>query len=217
MLNKWTILLLTVAMIPASLMGQQDPQARQILDELSARYAQASSFRASLSQSISNSTEGLNEVVSGSIVVQGNKYVIRMPGQEVANDGERVYVYLAEVNEITIDYYYPEEGEIAPSTIFDLYKAGCKYQYVGTESIQGAACHVIDLVPEAADTQFFRIRLFVRGNDYALVRYEMYDRASTRYTYEFTNLQFNIPVQDAEFVFSGSSHPGADVVDLTEG
>ncbi len=217
MLNKWILVLLAVATMPAYLMAQQDPQARRILDEVSARYAQASSFRASLSQSLSNSTEGLNEVVSGSIVVQGNKYVIRMPGQEVANDGEKVYVYLAEVDEITIDYYYPEEGETAPSTIFDLYKTGYKYQYVGTESIQGAACHVIDLVPERADTQFYRIRLFIRGNDYALVRYEMYDRANTRYTYEFTNLQFNIPVQDAEFVFDATSHPGADVVDLTEG
>lgn len=214
MLPKWMIVICAVAMLPAVAMGQQDPQAKQILDAMRSRYAQVSTIRADLVQNIFNAEEP-NEVISGSMAVKGDKYVLRMGPQEIANDGQKVYLYSAPDNELTIDYYYPAEGELSPTGIFDLYLTAHDYQYVGVEAVQGASCYVVDLIPTERDVQFFRIRLFIRGKDFALLRYQLFDHTGTHYTFDLRNLRFDLPVQDAEFVFSSRSHPGAAVVDFT--
>ncbi|HAA16616.1 MAG TPA: hypothetical protein DCE41_34860 [Cytophagales bacterium] len=196
--------------------AQQDPEARKVLDAMSNKYQGLSSFSADLVQVLSNSSQGLNERISGQIAVSGNKYWLDMGSQEMANDGEKVYVYLEEVNEITIDFFYPEDGSINPSEIYNIYKSGYKYTKLADETVNGKSCHIIDLIPEAGNSStFYRIRLAVEKGNYQLQRYEMWDRANTVYSFLLTNYKMNVSIPDTQFVFNTSSHPGAEIVDLT--
>ncbi|MEL6538648.1 MAG: outer membrane lipoprotein carrier protein LolA [Bacteroidota bacterium] len=210
-----TLFLLLLSLTSAA-WAQQDPEARKVLDAMSNKYQGLTSFSADLVQVLSNDGSGLREEISGQIAVSGNRYWLDMGSQQMANDGEKVYVYLEEVNEITIDFFYPEEGSINPSEIYNIYKRGYKYTKLADQTINGKACHMIDLIPESANsTQFYRIRLAVDKATYQLQQYTMWDRGNTEYAFMLTNYKVNVSIPDSKFVFNTSSHPGADIVDLT--
>lgn len=196
--------------------GQQDPEARRVLDAMSKKYQALDSFTATLVQTLSNTQEGLNETVTGSLAVKGDMFAIDLGAQAIANDGEKVYVYLEEVNEITIDFYYPEEDDLNPSKLFDMYKSGFKYTMLPSETVNGKACHIIDLIPEnGAESQFYRIRLAVDKNNLVLQRYTMFDRANTEYVFTLQDVKLNAPLPDSKFRMNTTTHPGATITDFT--
>jgi len=214
-LTQRTLILLLLS-LSTTAWAQQDPEARKVLDAMSNKYQGLTSFSADLVQVLSNSGQGLNEEMSGQIAVSGEKYWLDMGSQEMANDGEKVYVYLEEVNEITIDFFYPEEGSINPSEIYNIYKNGYKYTKLADQTVNGKACYIIDLIPESNNSgQFYRIRLAVEKGNYQLQRYQMWDRANTEYSFLLTNYKMNVSIPDSKFVFNDKSHPGAEIVDLT--
>lgn len=216
MLKKATAGLLVLLALPFLANAQYDPEARKVLDAMSEKYRNISSFSADLTQTLSNAGEGLNETMKGSVSVKGDMFLIKMGPQEIANDGQKVYVYLEEVNEINIDFYYPDDSDITPSKIFDIYKEGYKYIKLPDETVNGKVCHIIDLIPED-DTggQFYRIRLAVAKNDLMVQRYQMYDRANTVYSFTFSNVKLNANLPNSMFKFDKTTHPNAAIVDLT--
>ena len=99
-----------------------------------------------------------------------------MGGQEVINDGTTQWTYLEEANEVNIDNYDPEEGDISPTQIYNAYQRGFKYVYVEDETIDGKAYQVIDLIPENTDNQFFKIRLHISQDDKVLKRWKIFEK-----------------------------------------
>lgn len=217
MMKKAIWALVALCSVAWTAWGQQDPEARRVLDAMSNKYRQASSFSATLTQSLDNEAQGLHEQMQGSILVKGEKYLVKLGAQEFANNGEKMYVYLEEIDEINIDYYEEDAAMLSPSKIFDIYKSGYKYMKLADETVNGKACHVIDLIPEnTGSNQIYRIRLVVRKNDLMVHRYEMYDRGNTVYTFIFSDLKMNVPASDAMFQFDKNTHPGAYINDLTK-
>lgn len=213
-MNRILILLLVFFTWKATF-AQHNADAKSILEKMSIKYSQMSSLRAEITQNMFNESQRLDETVKGYIKVKGNKYVMFFPGQSVANDGERIYVFVKELNEITIDFFYPEESEINPANIFNIYKSGYNYSLLSEEIVSGFDCYVIDLIPEDRETQFYRIRQFIDKSDYILRKYILYDRTNTQFSHLLINQRSDINIKDSEFLFDADSHPGATIQDLT--
>ena len=148
-----------LALISSSSWAQYDAKARDILDGMSAKYKSIDSYKAGLSNTLVNEVENLSEEFSGEIVVKGDMYKLTISGQVIINNGVTIWTYLEEVNEVNITDYDPEEDEITPSKIYDLYKDGYKYIWLEEATYQGSKYDVIDLVPENKESQFFKIRM----------------------------------------------------------
>jgi len=147
-------------------------------------------------------------------VVQGDKYRLNMGGQEIVNDGETVWTYLEEVNEVNIDNYDPAEGDISPTQIYNAYQRGFKYVYLEEQTEAGTTYHVVDLLPENPDNQFFKIRLHISKDDKTLKKWQIYDKNGTIYTYEISNFNPDAEISGNVFSFDTSKYENVEVVDL---
>ena len=209
------ILTLVVVMLGQVAMAQYDEKAKGILDAMSAKYKKIEAYSAKFSASLVNEAEGVNEQFGGDITVKGDKYILETEDQTVINDGETVWTYLPDVNEVNIDVYDPDEDEITPSTIFDEYKKGYKYIWLETATEDGQPCDVIDLIPNnARESQFFKIKMYITSRDKTLVKWEMFEKSGNKHIYTVKNFDSTAKVTDASFTFDESKFPGVEVVDL---
>ena len=194
--------------------AQYDPKALEILDAMSKKYKAITAFEANISYTLINDVEKLNEKFSGKITVKGSKFKLVLDGQEIINNGTTMWTYLPDIQEVNIDNYDPESEEINPAKIYDAYKKGFKYLYLEDKTVDGVLCHIIDLVPEKKDAQYFKIRMNIAKNDKSIQSWTMFDKSQNRYTYSIAKFTPNIKVDDSFFNFDVSKHPGIEVVDL---
>lgn len=213
---KKLLTLLLFVLVGNATFAQYDQKARDVLDAMSAKYKKIPAYKASITSALINEVDGINEEFEGEITVMGDMYKLELDEQVVINNGNTVWTYLPDVNEVNIDTYDPAEDEISPSKIYTAYQDGYKYVYVGDEACQtgGGTCAVIDLVPNDKDAQFFKIKLFINKSDYSLKSWTMFDKTGNKYKYTIKNFKSNINVKPSFFTFDATKYPGVEVIDL---
>lgn len=213
-MKRRLLVLVSFIWIVCASYGQYDKKALDILDAMSARYNNMASFYASFSYVLENEMEKIHEEFTGDIIVMGDKFKLDLGEQEVFNDGETIWTYLKDVNEVNIDYYFPEDEDMTPSTIFSAYKKGYKYVFLEEETINGNVYNVIDLIPDDQDKPFFKVRLWINKNNSTLFRWKLFDRTGNTYLYSITEFNDTYNARDEEFVFDSSKYPGITEIDL---
>jgi len=211
---KKLIALALFVLISQASFSQYDQKAKEVLDAMSAKYKKIPAYSANVTSALINEVDGINEEFKGEITVKGDMYKLKLEDQTVINNGNTVWTYLPDVNEVNIDTYDPDEDEISPSKIYTAYKEGYKYLYVGDESCNGGTCAVIDLVPNDKDAQFFKIKLFINKSNYNLQSWTMFDKTGNKYKYSIDDFNDNVSVKDSFFTFDTSKYPGVEVIDL---
>lgn len=214
MMNKKLWILLILTGITGFSYGQYDEKALGILDAMSARYTSMASYMASFSYILENEMEKIHEEFKGKIIVKGDKFKLDLDEQEIYNDGEIIWTYLKDVNEVNIDYYFPEDEDMTPSTIFSAYKKGYKYLFLEEEASDGQIYNMIDLIPDDQDKSFFKVRLWINKNDNSLYRWKLFDKTGNTYLYSITSFNDTYNARDEEFVFDSSKYPGITEIDL---
>jgi outer membrane lipoprotein-sorting protein len=121
---------------------------------------------------------------------------------------------LPSAKEVNIDNYDPGSDDINPTKIFDMYKKGFKYLYLGDKTENGVVLEEIDLVPEKKDAQYFKIKMFIVKKDKTILNWTMFDRSGNKYKYAITKFTPNVKVDDAFFNFDVKKYPGIEVIDL---
>ena len=212
-MKKFSLLLFCILTIHVG-WAQRDENALKILDAMSAKYKEIPAYSADITSSLINETEGINEEFGGKITVKGDKYKLELDEQVVINNGETFWTYLPDVNEVNIDNYDPDEDEISPSKIYEAYKKGYKYIYIGDETINGKSHSVIDLVPDDKDAQYFKIKLFIAKADNSLTQWIMFDKSGNQYKYSIENFNGSINPTESFFLFDVDDYPGVEVIDL---
>jgi len=194
--------------------AQYDPQALTTLEAMSKKYKAFTSFEANILSSMTNETEGVKEEFKGKISVKGDKFRLVMDDQEIINNGTTVWTYLPAAKEVNIDNYDPSTEDINPSKIYEIYKRGYKYLYIGDKTEGGVVCEEIDLVPEKKDAQFFKIKMMIVKNDRSIQSWTMFDKSGNKYKYTISRFAPNVNVADAFFTFDPKKYPGVEVIDL---
>jgi outer membrane lipoprotein carrier protein len=129
MKKTFSLLLLSASLaLPAA--AQQDPKAGKILDQMSSKYQALKAFQATFTQTLENPAAKVKQNLSGDITVSGQKFRLKMSGQEVINNGTTTWTYLKNENEVNISDSDPDTQEMSPSQIYTMYKKGYKYTYV---------------------------------------------------------------------------------------
>jgi outer membrane lipoprotein-sorting protein len=172
------------------------------------------SFEASIVSSMTNEVEGIKEEFKGKITVKGDKFRLVMDDQEIINDGETVWTYLPAAKEVNIDSYDPSSEDINPSKIYEIYKKGYKYLYIGDKTEGGVLSEEIDLVPEKKDAQFFKIKMIIAKKDKNIQSWTMFDKSGNKYKYTISKFAPNVAVAESFFTFDPKKYPGVEVIDL---
>ena len=213
---KRSLLLLVVVfhLFSLGLSAQYDDKALAILDEMSDKYRNIKAYEATFTQTLENQQADISENFSGTITVKGEKFRLNMGGQEIINDGKTVWTFIPEINEVNIDNYSPEAGEMTPSKIYSASKNGYKYVYLEEQKDGAKTFDLIDLVPEDKNDQFFKIRLKIDQGDKMLKSWTMFDKSGNKYIYEITDFKILNDIKDSYFKFDENKHEGVEIVDL---
>lgn len=213
MMKKVSIFLLLVAIAGYSL-GQYDPVALEVLDKMSEKYRDLGSFKAEFTYVLENKMEDIQEDFTGDIIVKGDKFKLDLGEQLIYNNGETIWTYLKDVNEVNIDYYLPQDGDMTPSSIFSAYKKGYKYMLLDDEKIGNNTYYVIDLVPDDPNKPFYKARLWIDKADYSLSQWKLFDKTGNTYLYDITSFDGSYKANDTEFEFDAGDYPGVVEIDL---
>jgi len=103
---------------------------------------------------------------------------------------------------------------LTPSKVFEMYKKGYKYLFLGEKNEGGVLCDEVDLVPEKKDAQYFKIKMMISKKDKSVQSWTMFDRGGNRYKYIITKFTPNVKVDDSFFNFDKSKFPGVREEDL---
>jgi outer membrane lipoprotein carrier protein len=212
-MKKLFLSIFSLALVHISI-AQYDPQALATLDAMSKKYKAFTSFEANIVSSMTNEVEGVKEEFKGKISVKGDKFRLVMEDQEIINNGTTVWTYLPSAKEVNIDNYDPGSEDINPSKIYEIYKKGYKYLYIGDKTEGGVVCEEIDLVPEKKDAQFFKIKMIITKKDKSIQSWTMFDKSGNKYKYTISKFAPNVAIADAFFSFDPKKYPGVEVIDL---
>jgi outer membrane lipoprotein carrier protein len=194
--------------------AQQDPKARQILDAMSKKYQAMKAFRATFVQTLENTSAKIKENMEGDITVSGNKFRLKMSGQEVINNGSTIWTYMKSENEVNISENDPNEQDMSPDKIYSMYKKGYKYVYLNDEKVNGEVCNVIELTPEDKSNPVFKVRMNISKKDNSVKSWKMFKNNGNRYTFTIKQFTPNAPVDANTFAFDKAKYKGVKVIDL---
>lgn len=204
-MNKLFLLLLTLP----CLLTAQDQQAKQILDELSAKTRTYSSIEAKFTNTFSNTMTDLNESQKGTLYLKNDSYRLEMEGQTIICDGETNWIFLEEEEEVNITEIDDEENELNPSKIFTIYEKGYKYKFVKEDSEN----YHIDLFPKESGP-FLKVELFINKTKMQISSFNMIDKQGSHYKYDIDSFITNKEMSNDFFVFKTADYPNIDVIDL---
>jgi len=191
-----------------------DEQAKAILEKVSETYEAYDAIKAEFKMTIDIPDTDDDEYQEGTVYLQDDSYKLDMQGTEIITDNTTIWTYLAEVNEVQISYYEPEEGTITPSQIFTIYEKDFSYFYNGSDKLNDKEFETIDLTPNDKDMPYFKVRLWISPKSNHIKQAKVFDRNGNRYIYEVENFDSAVTIAEGFFNFDVASYEDIEVIDL---
>lgn len=138
---------------------------------------------------------------SGSFTLQGDKFVLNAFGMEAAYDGETMYLYQEETDELTLSY--PTAEELKQTNPIFFAKALVESSKVTEKAAADGKTVLVTLVPQdkTTDIERFNMRVRLRDNMPIMIEIKENQRTSTMKLvhpqYVQTALQYTIEKEGA--------------------
>lgn len=216
MCKKLMVFILLSPLIP--LTAQQDSKAGEILDNLVQYIKSSPSWNIKFDYIIEDIKEETAYEQHGELLFKEDKYILTLLDTKVYYNGEIMWNYLVDANEVNITI--PEENETDlfftdPEKIFTIYKEDYKYKYSGMKSIKGEQVHEIILFPKNLNTAFYKIIVRISLNDNQLKYFKAFGKDGIHYALHFKELK-KVNAANEDFTFDTSSYPDITIIDLRD-
>lgn len=213
-----SIVLVAMVVLP-QLTWAQDAKAQPILQKTSATYKAMKALDVQFAYTLDNPQAKVKDMHTGSLLLQGNAFQLKIMGQNVTCDGQAVYTVMDEAKEVHIKSMadFKEETDLDPTTIFSAYEKGFKSKYVEETTVKGKKAHVIDLFPEdPAKRSFSRIRLVIESATNHILSSKSFSKDGSTFTLEVSKQKANPTVAANAFKVDVAAlkAKGMEVVDL---
>lgn len=199
-----------------TLSAQQDPKAKTILDQVSAKTKAYSTIQVEYLFTHENIQENIKETSQGKLNLKGNKYVLDFLGNTIFCDGTTVNSYIKDANEVNISSISEDsESLFNPAKMLTAYENGFKYKFEGERFEKGRALVVIDLFPEkVAESEFSKVRLTVDKDKFQIVSISYFGKDENRFVIDVVKFVPNTVMADNMFTFDKAKYPNVEIVDM---
>lgn len=200
---------------PIGSLGQNDPKAKEVLDNVSKKFKSLKSVIANFMLKVEGANNSVTDSKKGAVYVKGTKYKVIMGDQEIISDNKTSWTYAKDVNEVTINNVDHSSSSMTPAKIFtNFYDKDFLYRLTGESTEKGKVLQNIELTPTDKSKTFFKVLVDVDKKTQTLARMKVFEKNGNKYTYEINSFQPNGAVSDDLFTFDAKKHPGVEVVDL---
>ncbi len=193
-------------------MGSNDPEAKKILDGVSAKFKSFKAVQSKFSLKIENGAGKSIGSKSGTVYMKGTKYRVSLPNQEIFCDGSNVWTLDKSANEVTITRLDPSSNStITPQKLFtNFYDRDFLYKLNGEKK----GLQEIELTPTDKSKPFFKVLVYVNKATKTISSTQVFENTRNKYTYAVSSMNTNASLSDATFQFNEKSYPGVHVEDL---
>ncbi|MDR1878819.1 MAG: outer membrane lipoprotein carrier protein LolA [Bacteroidales bacterium] len=220
-IRKIRLIFVLSCLLPVTLLSQsaqtkkyQDSESTAILKELQKTMASYSTIRIEFTFRSEKNDRFIDEI-TGQTRIKGLKYTLKTDQQEVFCDGTTLWNYLPEQKEVTVSLYDKDDEAslMNPFHLIQHYEKYYQSDFIKEMPERGVLVQIIDLTPLKASS-FYRIRLVLDKNKKQILRFIVYEKDGTHYTFTVTKFVVNQPLADSLFVFDASQHEGTEVIDI---
>lgn len=192
-----------------------DPDAKKILDAVSAKFRTFKSPQATFTYKVENAQGKALSTKKGTVTMKGNKYKVIMDGLEIYSDGRTVWNYDRSANEVTVNNVDASGSAMTPQKLLtNFYDKDFYYKFNGEKKDGGKTVQEIELTPSDKTRPFHKVYLLVDKQSNTIYSARFLEKSGGRYSYTITNMKPAAAAADSEFTFDKSKHPGVEVVDL---
>ena len=194
---------------------QNDPEAKKLLDAVSAKFKTYSSPQASFTYKVENAQGKALSTKKGTVTMKGNKFKVSMDGMEIFSDGKTVWNYDKSANEVTVNSVAEGGTSMTPQKIFtNFYDKDFYYKLNGTKKEAGKTLSEIELTPTDKTKPYHKVYVLVDKATNSIYSAKFLEKSGGRYSYTVNSLKGSSTVADGDFAFNKSKYPGVEVVDL---
>ncbi|MFL2586682.1 MAG: LolA family protein [Flavobacteriaceae bacterium] len=187
----------------------QEQRAEILLNEVSESMAQFDNISITFTYELVNRKELIQQKEKGSLVVEGDAYLLKLMGIEQLSDGINKHTINSENQEVLIEPLgNGSDEDLSPSKIFSFYKQGYRFEWDIMQPLYGGRkIQFIKLIPidtySQASYLLLGIDMFTK-NIYKLIEV---GNDGTETTLTISSFKTNIEIPKNTFVFSLSEYP----------
>ncbi|MBL0135346.1 MAG: outer membrane lipoprotein carrier protein LolA [Chitinophagaceae bacterium] len=214
-LSLLVILFASASQAQNNSLGNSDPEAKKILDAVSAKFKTYKGVQAVFTLIAEDSKGKVQGNKKGTVFMKGNRYKVIITGQEIFCDGTTIWTYDKAANEVTITSVDPSANSITPQKLFtNFYDKDFLYKLNGEKTQAGKKVQEIELTPTDKSRNFHKVYLTVDKASQSIVSTKILEKGGNKFSYIVNTFNGKANLTDASFVFDKAKYPGVDVVDL---
>jgi outer membrane lipoprotein carrier protein len=222
MLKQLGLVFFVVTVITGNLMaqaakstGKSDPEAKKVLDAVSAKFKTFKSVKASFTLKIENAAGKVQGTKTGTVLMKGVKYRVSITGQDIFCDGTTIWTYDMAAKEVQVATLDNSSGSITPQKLFtNFYDKDFLFLLNEDVKRNGKTYQVVELTPIDKTKPFFKVILEVDKASKVIMSTRVFEKNGNRYLYAINNMATSTVITDDNFVFSAKKYPGVEVIDL---
>lgn len=194
---------------------KSDPEAKKILEVVSAKFKTYQSASANFSLKIENTEGKLIGNETGAVQMKGDKYRILTADRQIFSDGKTIWAYEIADREVQVSTYDPKSDVMTPQKMFtNFYDDDFLYKLNDDQKVGNKFFTQIELTPLDKTNLFFKLLVDIDKATKNIASLKVFEKNGNRYTYTVTSFTSNVPLADSLFVFDKKSYPNVEIVDL---
>lgn len=206
---------LTTQAQPPKGMGKSDPQAKLVLDAVSAKFKTFKTVKASFTLKIEDAAGKVQGSKAGTVMMKGVKYRVSITGQEIFCDGATIWTYDVAAKEVQVSTLDNSSGSITPQKLFtNFYDKDFLFVLAPDVKKAGKVYQVVELTPIDKTKPFFKVVLEVDKASKTIMSTRVFEKNGNRYLYAINTMNTSTAMTDDNFAFSAKKYPGVEVIDL---
>ncbi len=196
-------------------MGKSDPEAKKVLDAVSAKFKTFKAIKAAFALKIENAAGKVQGVKAGTVLMKGVKYRVSITGQEIFCDGTTIWTYDVAAKEVQVSSLDNGSGSITPQKLFTNFYDK-EFLFVLGQDIKkgGKTYKVVELTPIDKTKSFFKVVLEVDKSTSVIMSTKVFEKNGNKYLYAINSINTTASVADDSFSFNPKKYPGVEVIDL---
>lgn len=185
-----------------STFSQNADQAEALLNEVSAKIKTYKNMSIDFKYALVNQSENINQETRGTVVIEGEKYVLNILGATRIFDGKSLYTISPDDEEVTISSSdADEEGTITPNKMLSFYTNGYTYAMDIIQNVLGRKIQYIKLTPIDTKSDINHVLLGIDANTKHIYNLIEIGKNETRTTLTINSFKTNETLSKNMFAF----------------
>ena len=188
--------LLVILTVLSTILRVYTQSSQDLLEQIAEKYQAMEAFSVQFTYEMHHPQLNITDSFTGKAFVQDTMYVLDLQTQQILSNGEALWTYIQESQEVTITSI-DEESELNIQNLLNMYKGNFDSRLLSEEGISRR----IELVSKQKDSPLFKAQLLVDTEDMLLQEAKLFYKDGSRFTYTMYDLKIEKAQPKSYFSF----------------